>query len=159
MPQPDNTSKAKKTIGAVVGIAAFALSYFAVQQVFFRPASFDKTMMKVASELNKTCPVMIDKETRLDNAVALPDNIFQYNYTLVNFDKSQVNIDTVKKYVEPGLINNIKTNPDLKLYRDNKVTMAYYYRDKNGEFVLKISVTPDMYSEKKIRMLITYGDN
>jgi hypothetical protein len=88
---------------------------------------------------------MVDQDTRLDNAVALPGNVFQYNYTLVNLEKSEVNIDTVKKYIEPGIINNVKTSPDLKAYRDNKVTMAYYYKDKNGVFVLKISVTPDMY--------------
>jgi len=45
-------------------------------------------------------------------------------------------------------INNVKTNPDLKIYRDNKVTMAYNYKDKNGIFVLKISVTPGLYAEK-----------
>ena len=147
MEQADSTNKRKKTIGTVVGIVVFGLSYFAVQQLFFKPVSFDKAMMQAASELNKTCPIMVDRDTRLDNAVALPDNIFQYNYTLVNLDKSEVNIDTVKKYFEPGLINNVKTNPDLKAYRDNKVTMAYYYKDKNGEFVLKISVTPDLYAD------------
>lgn len=147
MEQTGNKSKRKKTIGTIVGMVAFGLSYFAVQQIFFKPVSFDKAMMEAASELNKTCPIMVDQYTRLDNAVALPDNIFQYNYTLVNLDKSEVNLDTVKKYVEPGLINNVKTNPGLKIYRDNKVTMAYYYKDKNSEFVLKISVTPDMYTE------------
>lgn len=88
---------------------------------------------------------MVDQNTRLDNVAAFPNNIFQYNYTLVNLEKSEVNIDTVKKYLEPNIINNVKTNPDLKPYRDNKVTMAYNYRDKNGVFVLKIEVTPEMY--------------
>ena len=147
MGQPEDKSKTKKTIGTVVGIVVFGLSYFAAQQLFFKPVSFDEAMMEAASELNKTCPIMVDQDTRLDNAVALSENIFQYNYTLINLNKSEVNIDTVKKYVEPGLINNVKTNPDLKAFRDNKITMVYYYKDKNGEFVLKISVTPDMYSE------------
>jgi hypothetical protein len=77
----------------------------------------------------------------------MPNNIVQYNYTLVNLDKYEVNIDTVIKYIKPGLINNVKTNPDLKAYRDNKVTMAYNYKDKNGVFVLKINVTPDLYAQ------------
>lgn len=147
MEQTDNKNTRKKTIGTIAGIVAFGLSYFAVQQIFFKPVTFDKAMMEAASELNKTCPIMVDSETRLDNAAALPDNMFQYNYTLVNLDKSEVNLDTVKKYFEPGLINNIKTNPALKAYRDNKVTMAYNYSDKNGVFVLKIKVTPDLYAE------------
>lgn len=147
MKHADDKNNRNKIIGTVVGIVVFGLSYLAVQQLFFKPVSLDKAMMEAASELNKTCPIMVDQDTRLDNAVALPGNIFQYNYTLVNLYKSEVNIDTVKKYFEPGIINNVKTNPDLKVYRDNKVTMAYYYKDKNGEFVLRISVTPDMYAD------------
>lgn len=146
MEQTDDKGKRKKIIGTIVVILAFGLAYFGAQQLFKAP-SFDKAMMEAASELNESCPIMVDQDTRLDNAVALPDNIFQYNYTLVNLDKSEVNIDTAKKYLEPGLINNVKTNPDLKAYRDNKVTMAYNYRDKNGVFVLKINVTPDLYAE------------
>ena len=145
MEQVDN-NKLKKTFGVIVGVITFGLAYFGAQQMFKAP-SFDKAMMEAASELNKTCPIMVDQDTRLDNAVALPGNIFQYNYTLVNYEKSEVNIDTVKKYIEPGLINSVKTNPDLEIQRMNKVTMAYNYRDKNGVFVLKISVTPDLYAE------------
>jgi hypothetical protein len=139
----ETKDKKKKTIGMVIGIIAFGLSYFAVQQIFFKIPSIDKVMMQAASELNKTCPFMVDEYTRLDNAVALPGNIFQYNYTLVNITKEEVNLDTLKKYIEPGIINNVKTNPDLKIYRDNKTTMNYNYKDKNGVFVHKFSVTPD----------------
>ena len=91
---------------------------------------------------------MVDKDTRLDNAVALPGNVFQYNYTLINLNKDEVNPDTVKKYIEPAIINGVRTNPDLKIYRDNKTTMTYSYRDKNGVFILKIPVTPEMYATK-----------
>jgi hypothetical protein len=146
MEQPDGKGKRNKILGTIVGIVVFGLAYVAAQQ-FFKSPSFDKALMEAAGELNKSCPFMVDQDTRLDNAMALPRNIFQYNYTLVNLDKSDVNIDTVKKYFEPVLINNVKTNPDLKLYRDNKVTMAYNYKDKNGVFVLKINITPDVYAE------------
>ncbi len=88
---------------------------------------------------------MVDKETRLDNAVALPNNILQYNYSLINYDKSQVNEAILRKAITPGLVNNVRTNPALKLYRENKTTLAYNYRDKNGNFILLISVTPDLY--------------
>ncbi|NOT73759.1 MAG: hypothetical protein HOP08_02440 [Cyclobacteriaceae bacterium] len=147
MDQTDNKGNSKKVIGIIVGIAAFALSYFAVQQIFFKKAGLDKALMEAASEINKACPVMIDKDTRLDNAVAMPGNIFQYNYTLINLDKSEVNVDTVKKYIEPGLINGVRTSPEMKGFRDNKVTIAYNYRDKNGVFVIKMDVTPELYAE------------
>lgn len=145
--QPKKTASdsRKKLLGIITGIITFGLSYWAIQHFFFSPPSFDKVMMHAASELNKACPIMVDQYTRLDNAVALPDNAFQYNYTLVNLTKAEVNLDTIKKYIEPTIRNNVKTNPDLKIYRDNKTTMVYYYKDSDGAFVYKFSVTPDMY--------------
>jgi hypothetical protein len=145
--QIDKGAKANKNKvrNSILGIVVGAIAYFAVQHFLLKPPSIDKIIMNAASELNKTCPVMIDQETRLDNAVAMPNKSFQYNYTLINLNKSEVNIDTVKKYIEPTIINNVRTNPDLKIYRDNKITMIYYYRDKNGVFVHKLSVTPEMY--------------
>ncbi len=138
----------KKLSGIIIGAVMFGLAYFAVQQIFFKPPSYDKVMMQIASEMNKTCPFMVDEFTRLDNAISLPDNVFQYNYTLVNITKTEVNLDTVRKYVEPAIIINIRTNPDLKFFRDNKTIMSYYYKDKNGEFVHKFTVTPDQYENE-----------
>lgn len=141
------TNNGKKLIGIVVGAIAFGLSYFAVQQIFFAPPSIDKILMQTASEINKTCPVMVDQFTRLDNSLALPNNSFQYNYTIVSNEKSEINLDTAKKYIEPVIINRVKTDPELKFFRDNKVTMIYNYQDKNGVFVVKYTVTPDMYKK------------
>lgn len=109
-------------------------------------SKFDKAMMTAASELNKSCPIMVDQETRLDNTVALPGNSFQYNYTLINLTKADINIEEFTAYMEPQITNNVKTNPDLKAYRDNQVTMKYYYKDKNGEFLVQYSVTPKDYN-------------
>ncbi|MGV8880505.1 MAG: hypothetical protein ACOH2A_15920, partial [Sphingobacteriaceae bacterium] len=131
----------KTLAGIVVGIVAMVL----VQQFFFKSPSFDQQMMQMASELNKTCPVMVDAETRLDNTVALPDKIFTYNYTLVNQVKDSINVEELKNYLTPLVTNNIKTNPDMKFYRDNKITLSYYYKDKQGVFLLNIDVTPDKY--------------
>ncbi len=142
------TNQRKKLIGLIVGALAFGLSYFAVQQIFFSPPSIDKLLMQTANEVNKTCPMMVDQFTRLDNALAVPGNSFQYNYTLINNDKSEISLDTAKKYIEPVIINRVKTDPGLKFFRDKNVTMIYNYRDKNGVFVVKYTVTPDIYNKQ-----------
>lgn len=131
----------KTIIGLVVGLSIAIL----VQQYFFKPPSFDKQMMSVASELNKTCPIMVDAETQLDNAVALPDKTFQYNYTLINMDKDSIDIVRLEEYLKPVILNTIKTNPDLKSFRDNNVTMSYNYKDKNSNHILKLTFTPEQY--------------
>jgi hypothetical protein len=108
--------------------------------------SFDSMLKAAASEASKSCPMMIDKETRLDNVSALPENKFQYSYTLVNYVKDSINADQLNKSLQPGILNGVKTNPDLKIYREHKVTMVYSYYDKNKVFITTINITPDLYT-------------
>ena len=137
----------KKIVGTIIGIVVGFLIAFVAIQFFFKAPTFDNTLMQSASELNKTCPVMVDQETRLDNAIALPNKVFQYNYTLVNIVKDSVDVNSFEEIMKPTILNVVKTNPDLKSFRDNKVTMCYNYNDMNGVFVTKISITPDLYAE------------
>lgn len=106
---------------------------------------FSKDQMLLVSELNKNCPFMLDKETRFDNAMSLPNNTIQFNYTMVNCIKDTLNLDESRKSFEPYLLNGIKTSPDLKIFRDEKVTFNYDLRDKNGVFLFRITVSPDQY--------------
>ncbi len=101
-------------------------------------------MVEYADELNKTCPFTVDEATQLDNVIVLPDNVFQYNYTLA-FMKDSVNTDELKNYLEPRILNNIKTQPEMKIIRDNQVTLNYNYRDRTGAHLLTISVKPEQY--------------
>lgn len=132
-------------IGTIVGTVAAAIIGLLIQNYFNKPVSFDQAMMQVASELNRSCPIMVDSETRLDNAIALPDNKFQYNYTLINYTIDEIDIQQLRDNIEPGIINNVKTNPDLKTFREHAVSMVYAYKDKNSEHLLKIEVNSDQY--------------
>jgi hypothetical protein len=134
----------KATIGGtIVGVVVFFAAYFIPQQLFF--PTFDKALIKIASELNQSCPIMVDAETRLDNAMAVPKKVFQYHYTLVNMEKEMVDTTEMKKILEPQITNIIRTSPDLKLFREKNVTMKYSYRDKESIHLFTISVTPEQY--------------
>ncbi|MGB0869450.1 MAG: hypothetical protein ACPGSD_07620 [Flavobacteriales bacterium] len=139
--QKSKNNQLKTAIGVIVGI----LTYFLVNHFLFAPPSFDKVLMTTASELNKSLPLMVDRDTQLDNTIALPNNVFQYHYTLINSVIDKIEIKKMEEFLEEQLLNNIKSNPDLKTFRDNNVTMNYSYKDKNGEFITKISITPDEY--------------
>ena len=39
-------------------------------------------------------------------------------------------------------------NPQLKLLREKDITLSYNYRDKEGNFISLISITPKMYNSK-----------
>jgi len=138
----------KYWIGFVVFFAIFyAVGQFGGEKLvsLFKKPAIDKAMMEMASEINKSCPFMVDNLTRLDNAVAMPNNVFQYNYTLINIVKDSLDINELKNNIEPTIINFVKTNPDMKAMRDNKTTVNYYYKDMTGVFLLTISVGPDKY--------------
>ena len=134
----------KNVMGIIVGVITFFIFFYGAQRLFSVPA-YDSAMAEMASEINKTCPVMVDELTRLDNVIALPKNIIQYNYTLISMDREAVNVSEMQHYLEPFLTNMIKTNPDMKFQREHKTTLNYYYKDKNGNYLFKISITPSKY--------------
>jgi len=139
------TENKQKQIKTLLGFAVGVVVMFLMQQYLFKAPSFDKQMVQLASELNKTCPMMIDAETRWDNTVALPGNTFQYNYTLINLLKDSTDLERIEEYLNPIILNTIKTNPDLKLFRDNNVIMSYNYKDKNSIHLFKLTFSPEQY--------------
>lgn len=141
----ENQFNRNKLIGIAIGVIAFFTTSYLVQNLLFKQPKFEDNLAKIANEVNKTCPKMIDQDTRLDNVVAHSNNKFQYNYTLVNL--SAETVDTIKfhQLVDANIINNVKSNPDLKIYRDNKTTIGYLYKDFSGNYLMRISVTPEMY--------------
>jgi len=125
-------------IGTIVGIIVATF-------ITFRTPSFDKELMKIANEMNKSCPMMMDSETQLDNVVVLPPKALQYNYTLINMAQESIDTVEMRGYLEPNIINIVRTDPQMQFFRDNKITINYHYRDKMGNYVLTISVIPKQY--------------
>lgn len=146
--KPNKPKGLKYWISFSVAFAVFyAIGHFGGEAIinYFKNPELDRAMMQMAGELNKSCPVMIDSETRLDNTTSLPNNVFQYNYSLINLDKDSVNIEEAKTYLESTIATTVRTNPDMKYFRDNKTTINYSYKDRSGVFLFKISITPDKY--------------
>lgn len=149
--KPAKKINKKAILGVVVGVIVASLI---AQGISFAGGYFmkstpvmDKVMMKTAEELNKSCPIMVDEFTKMDNAIALPGKIFQYNYTVFGFTREEVDTIAFKANMEPQIINNIRTNPDMKFIRDNEATLRYYYKGETGAYWFKISVEPKKYKE------------
>ena len=139
----DEKSKKGTIVGLIVGIIAFALSYYGVQQLFKKDIGSE--LENIALELNKQLPMRIDEYTRLDSTATKGKSSFIYYYALFDLEKSEVNLDTVNKYIRPRIIEDVKNSPELRYFRDNKVTLEYKYFDKEGVYVMEISVTPELY--------------
>jgi len=133
-------------IGMVVGaVLAASLSTAVVNKVFFNKPTIDKVLIKMAGEMNKTLPMMLDSDTRLDNVMALPNKTVMYSYTLVNGENGMIDTIALKNYLEPNIINTIKTDPGMKYFRENSITQQYRYKDKNGNYLFSIVATPEQY--------------
>ena len=141
----EKTSKKRNIIISIIGLIAFGFLFFIIQYFSSEKPTFDKVMIEYANEINKTCPSKVDEDIRLDNTMALPNNKFKYNYTLINLEKQNIDSNEIKDLLEPTLINNIKSSPDFKIFRDNKTTLTFNFKDKNGQYVLEINVTPKNY--------------
>ena len=59
--------KKKFNVQVIAGIITTAIVSIIVQQYFFKTPSYNEVIKKAAIEINKTCPLMVDTETRMDS--------------------------------------------------------------------------------------------
>jgi len=140
--------ESKVNFKTLIGIFAGIIFVIVLQQyllpLILKP-SFDTQLIQLASDINKNLPMIVDAETRWDNTVVLPGKTVLYNYTLINYSK--VDIDTIvfRSNMEPQIKNMVKTNPQLKVFRDNDVTFMYNYKDKVGVHITQFIFYPKDY--------------
>jgi hypothetical protein len=103
------------------------------------------TLASATEIINSRCPEMVDVESRLDSVLFSDEGHLAYYYTLLERDKININPAAFNAYLLPGIIDNIRTNPDLRMHRDSSVTMVFNYRDRQGEFITEFLVGPGRY--------------
>ena len=162
VPEVQTTVKPKKkrkyvsllVIISLIVIAFSVLGYFTYQKLVENNvfATIENVinvaknpLQLIANEMNKSCPMMVDEETRLDKITLPSKTVFQYNYTLINYEKTEIDTVKIKSNLEQNIIQLIKTNPQMEYQRQNKVTMNYIYNDKNGDYLMSIIITPELY--------------
>jgi hypothetical protein len=139
--------KANVNVNTLIGIIAGLVVMFMIQQFFFSTPSVDSQLMNAASELNKHCPIYVNKYTRFDNSIASTGKVFQFDYTLLNVVKDSIDTARIIKQKEPEILNFVRTSPALKIHREHDVTLNFAYRDKNGKYLFTISIGPEKYKK------------
>jgi hypothetical protein len=144
--------KKEKIFNNTIGFVLVPLSFLLFLQFSCNNTSDNKgvdnvDMTKVANEINKKCPMTVDSITRLDNTAALFNNTFEYNFTILNADKADYDTNLLKEVVKLSALNNIKTNPQSKIFRDNSTSILYVYYDMNGSYLCNILLTPEEYNK------------
>ena len=133
---------------AFIGIPALvlALGLFIVAKMFFSEPAGDKDFEKTLNTINRMCPVMLDSETRLDNVTATGDKTVQFNQTLVNVTAEQIDVNMIRDQMEPVIVNQVKTNPQMEEFRAKRATLKFSFNDNAGKFLFSIKVAPEDYS-------------
>lgn len=122
---------------AVAGVSAFASQKYRAEP----DIRSHEALSKVANELNKQTPMMVDAETELMNAHAL-DSVIAYNYRMVNFEASDLDPQAFLDNVRPTTVNSMCTTPETRdNFLMNGIAMRYTYYSKSREFVVSFDVT------------------
>lgn len=126
-------------MGVVIGISAGVLTFTHLQH----SKSTEERLVQTSKELNARLPLNVDSDTRWDTTVPGPGKCLTYCYTLINLSKSEIDPGEVAAKMKPKLLVNYRTSPGMKLFRDNRVTLRFVFKDKVGESVTMIQVSPD----------------
>ena len=110
------------------------------------PESIDKKALKVVTQFNSKCPLMIDAETRMDGIEVKGENTIKYKYTLINLNVEKVDTAKFNAALRPGIISTIKTDVELAELRRINCSFEYYYRDRDGKFIYSFVITPNDYN-------------
>ncbi|HJU62110.1 MAG TPA: hypothetical protein VJ864_08685 [Candidatus Binatia bacterium] len=99
-------------------------------------------LAKIAADINRSVPIMIDQETELMPAVASPGMLI-YNYRLVSYSVTQVDhvrfAAGAKERVKQTACGRPETRDSLL---KKGVTLRYSYFDKDKQHIATIDVAP-----------------
>lgn len=128
-----------------VGVAAAAylvwwfLPQFLAKQEDPRSQEY---LSKIAAEINRSVPVMIDKETELLPSEAAPGMLI-YKYRLVSYSVSRVNHVKFAAGAKAKLTQEACARPETRDdFLKKGVTLRYSYFDKDKQHIATIDVTP-----------------
>jgi hypothetical protein len=144
----ESHSWSKKLLPVVIGLSIGVSVALLVQYVFFSAPSYEQELKRAAVEINKSGPVMVDEDTRLDRVEVEEGNILRYAYTLVNMSKADITIEKFKATLTPVIVEDVRTNPQMAINREHHTTLKYSYFDREKNFLFDIVVTPHMYDEE-----------
>lgn len=98
-------------------------------------SAVNQNLYAVTKEINKKCPMPTDENTRMDSASVYNEFMITYHYTVHTVSNKEVDLNKFKTSMETSMAAKYKTDPQLAIYRDNKIAIAYDYKDKVGDFL------------------------
>jgi polyphosphate kinase len=126
--------------GLVGGILGYAL-ISSMREAGRNKSRLDFTLNRIATDMNKNLPLMVDEQTSLDKVTAVSGKLV-YFFSLPDLAKTNFDSAEFENKLQPKLTENYKTNSTMDALREQKVILEYEYKDKNGEVVFKTTISP-----------------
>ncbi|WOX49080.1 DUF2569 family protein [Aeromonas sp. XH] len=101
--------------------------------------SIEEKLVRLANEMNKNLPKMLDSETTLDTVYTYSGNL-QYRYSLVNYSASDIDANVLHENMRPSLVEAACSNSTTASFMQEGVSVSYIYFDKSGEYITSINV-------------------
>lgn len=139
-------SKIKYGLSIIAFIVAFVIAKYVVGfgiKSYYESKdkpNFNQILLETVNELNNNLPMMIDSETRLDNAVGF-NKILRYNNTLINYTANEISANDLFNALDTKITNSVCTSVEMQVFLDNDITINYAYSGKNGKYIMVIEIT------------------
>ena len=140
----EKKGKNKLVVQGIIFAVSFAIAFFGANYFFSKKDKTpDAMLLENSLKANKDLPKMLDSETRLDST-SVENSTLKYHHTLINTikDSSAMDFEVIKMQMSKKAQDNFDTNPVMKDYRENNVTLQYIFNDKNNNEVLEYTIKP-----------------
>ncbi len=104
-----------------------------------------KSLSEMARKIDKTCPVKMDRESRMDGVKVVKKTILQYDLSLYKRMKKDLDIPALRKRLHKQVKKDIKRNKNFAQLREMGITFRYIYRDMKGKYLLTLEFAPKDY--------------
>ncbi len=111
------------------------------RQYVAQNTSKQQFLSQVASKLNESLPMSVDKDTVLKNVAPYPDGLV-YNYILVNYSFQDVNPDILANNLYPIVKNQACSEPGMQFFWENDISVYYSYFGNDNKFITRFVVSP-----------------
>lgn len=97
---------------------------------------YEEAVVRISSTLPMTFPegITMDK-------IEYANGEFKYYYTFA--EQPVIPSDQFMEISKPELIKSLKDKPEMKMFRDDKITIYFIYRTSDGKNYAEVKIMPE----------------
>jgi hypothetical protein len=107
---------------------------------YYKSDQLHQKLTKMAVELNKNNPKMLDADTRLDKVTSSNER-FIYSYTLMNATSGKVNFDTLAPKLKSEFAKRLCTTKGWNTLLEDGARVEYFYSGNDGKPIGRVMIT------------------